>query len=85
MDQHVRRRVGHLVRRRYWRACRPALREILGISQSTCSHHVRKLAEVGFVQVHKERTATLVTINTACLPSAVASGATPSSWNAAAP
>lgn len=43
-----------------------ALTEILGISQSTCSHHVRKLADVGFVQVHKERTATLVTINTAC-------------------
>jgi L-amino acid N-acyltransferase YncA/DNA-binding transcriptional ArsR family regulator len=43
-----------------------ALTEILGISQSTCSHHVRKLADVGFVQVHKERTATLVTINAAC-------------------
>jgi L-amino acid N-acyltransferase YncA/DNA-binding transcriptional ArsR family regulator len=43
-----------------------ALTEILGISQSTCSHHVRKLADVGFVRVQKERTATLVTINTAC-------------------
>ncbi|HVV12184.1 helix-turn-helix domain-containing GNAT family N-acetyltransferase [Amycolatopsis sp.] len=43
-----------------------ALTGILGISQSTCSHHVRKLADVGFVQVHKERTATLVTINAAC-------------------
>lgn len=43
-----------------------ALTEILGISQSTCSHHVRKLTHVGFVQVHKERTATLVTINATC-------------------
>ncbi|GAB2985666.1 GNAT family N-acetyltransferase [Amycolatopsis acidiphila] len=43
-----------------------ALAEFLGISQSTCSHHVRKLADVGFVRVHKERTATLVTINAAC-------------------
>ncbi len=43
-----------------------ALTEILGISQSTCSHHVRKLAEVGFVNVQKEGTATLVTINAAC-------------------
>lgn len=43
-----------------------ALTEILGISQSTCSHHVRKLADVGFVHVQKEGTATLVTINTAC-------------------
>ncbi|TVT17460.1 metalloregulator ArsR/SmtB family transcription factor [Amycolatopsis rhizosphaerae] len=43
-----------------------ALTELLGISQSTCSHHVRKLADVGFVQVHKEGTATVVTINAAC-------------------
>lgn len=43
-----------------------ALADVLGISQSTCSHHVRKLADVGFVRVHKERAATLVTINTAC-------------------
>lgn len=43
-----------------------ALTEVLGISQSTCSHHVRKLADVGFVQLHKEGTTTLVTINPAC-------------------
>ena len=43
-----------------------ALTEILGISQSTCSHHVRKLVDVGFVHVQKEGTATLVTINPAC-------------------
>jgi L-amino acid N-acyltransferase YncA/DNA-binding transcriptional ArsR family regulator len=43
-----------------------ALTEILGTSQSTCSHHVRKLADVGFVHLRKEGTATLVTINQAC-------------------
>lgn len=43
-----------------------ALTELLGISQSTCSHHVRKLAEVGFVHVRKHGTTTLVSINQAC-------------------
>jgi L-amino acid N-acyltransferase YncA/DNA-binding transcriptional ArsR family regulator len=43
-----------------------ALTEILGTSQSTTSHHVRKLADVGFVRLHKEGTATIVTINEAC-------------------
>ncbi|QXV62266.1 GNAT family N-acetyltransferase [Amycolatopsis sp. TNS106] len=43
-----------------------ALTGILGTSQSTCSHHVRKLAEVGFVHLRKEGTATVVTINQAC-------------------
>ncbi|EME51219.1 helix-turn-helix domain-containing GNAT family N-acetyltransferase [Amycolatopsis decaplanina] len=43
-----------------------ALTEILGTSQSTCSHHVRKLADVGFVHLRKEGTATVVTINQAC-------------------
>lgn len=42
------------------------LTEQLGISQSTCSHHLRKLADVGFVQLRKERTATLVSVNPAC-------------------
>ena len=42
------------------------LAEQLGISQSTCSHHVRKLADVGFVQLRKERTTTLVSVNTNC-------------------
>ncbi len=42
------------------------LTELLGISQSTCSHHVRKLADVGFLKLHKEGTATRVTVNTAC-------------------
>ncbi|MEV6907101.1 GNAT family N-acetyltransferase [Amycolatopsis sp. NPDC051071] len=43
-----------------------ALTETLGTSQSTCSHHVRKLAEVGFLHLRKEGTATVVTINQAC-------------------
>jgi L-amino acid N-acyltransferase YncA/DNA-binding transcriptional ArsR family regulator len=43
-----------------------SLTDLLGISQSTCSHHVRKLAEVGFVHVHKSGTSTIVTVNEAC-------------------
>ncbi|MFC5291251.1 helix-turn-helix domain-containing GNAT family N-acetyltransferase [Actinokineospora guangxiensis] len=43
-----------------------ALTEILGTSQSTTSHHVRKLADVGFVRLRKEGTATIVTVNQAC-------------------
>lgn len=43
-----------------------SLTEIVGVSQSTCSHHVRKLADVGFVLVRKEGTATIVTVNQAC-------------------
>ena len=42
------------------------LADLLGISQSTCSHHVRKLADVGFVLLRKQRTTTLVSINQAC-------------------
>lgn len=42
------------------------LTEQLGISQSTCSHHVRRLAEVRFVSVRKEGTTTLVSVNPAC-------------------
>jgi L-amino acid N-acyltransferase YncA/DNA-binding transcriptional ArsR family regulator len=38
----------------------------LGISQSTCSHHVRKLAEVGFVTVDKVGTSSVVSVNPAC-------------------
>ena len=45
-----------------------SLTEILGISQSTCSHHVRKLAEVGFVEVRREGTTTIVTVNERCRP-----------------
>ncbi|HEX3785316.1 MAG TPA: GNAT family N-acetyltransferase [Pseudonocardiaceae bacterium] len=43
-----------------------ALTEILGTSQSTTSHHVRKLNDLGFVRLHKEGTATIVTVNEAC-------------------
>ena len=42
------------------------LTERLGISQSTCSHHLRRLADTGFVRMRKERTATLVSVNPAC-------------------
>ncbi|OQO92182.1 ArsR family transcriptional regulator [Saccharomonospora piscinae] len=42
------------------------LTERLGTSQSTCSHHVKKLAEVGFLALHREGTATRVLVNEAC-------------------
>ena len=42
------------------------LATVLGISQSTCSHHVRKLAEVGFVAVDKVGTSSIVSVNPAC-------------------
>jgi len=42
------------------------LAEQLGISQSTASHHVRKLADVGFLLLSKQGTSTLVTVNAAC-------------------
>lgn len=38
----------------------------LGISQSTCSHHVRRLAEVGVVHVRKVGTASEVTVDETC-------------------
>ncbi|MGE9809047.1 helix-turn-helix domain-containing GNAT family N-acetyltransferase [Janibacter sp. G1551] len=38
----------------------------LGISQSTCSHHVRRLADVGFVTVDKVGTSSVVAVNPAC-------------------
>lgn len=42
------------------------LAEALGIGQPTVSHHVRKLADVGFVNVHKNGTSTVVMVNAAC-------------------
>jgi DNA-binding transcriptional ArsR family regulator len=42
------------------------LTEQLGISQSTSSHHIRKLADIGFVRLRKDGTATLVSVNPAC-------------------
>lgn len=38
----------------------------LGISQSTCSHHVETLRKVGFVVVDKVGTASMVSVNVAC-------------------
>ncbi len=38
----------------------------VGISQSTCSHHVELLRKVGFVNVDKVGTSSLVSVNAAC-------------------
>ncbi|WP_306364065.1 metalloregulator ArsR/SmtB family transcription factor [Nocardia sp. CC227C] len=38
----------------------------LGIRQPTVSHHVRKLADVGFVTAHRRGTSTVVAVNPAC-------------------
>jgi L-amino acid N-acyltransferase YncA/DNA-binding transcriptional ArsR family regulator len=42
------------------------LASALGISQSTCSHHVDVLRKVGFVVVDKVGTASMVSVNAAC-------------------
>jgi L-amino acid N-acyltransferase YncA/DNA-binding transcriptional ArsR family regulator len=42
------------------------LAERLGISQSTCSHHVEMLRKVGFVVVDKIGTSSMVSVNAAC-------------------
>ncbi len=42
------------------------LAEAVGISQSTCSHHVELLRKVGFVVVDKVGTSSMVSVNTAC-------------------
>jgi L-amino acid N-acyltransferase YncA/DNA-binding transcriptional ArsR family regulator len=42
------------------------LAEQLDISQSTCSHHLRRLADVGFVKLDKVGTSTIVTVNQEC-------------------
>ena len=38
----------------------------LGVSQSTCSHHVETLRKVGFVIVDKVGTSSMVSVNAAC-------------------
>ena len=38
----------------------------LGVSQSTCSHHVEMLKRVGFVVVDKVGTSSMVSVNAAC-------------------
>ena len=42
------------------------LAEQLGISQSTCSHHVRRLSEVGFLIVERVGRTSLVSVNQSC-------------------
>ncbi|HCB03171.1 MAG TPA: ArsR family transcriptional regulator [Nocardioides bacterium] len=42
------------------------LTERLGISQSTCSHHVRKLSDVGFLVLDRVGRTTMVSVNQAC-------------------
>jgi L-amino acid N-acyltransferase YncA/DNA-binding transcriptional ArsR family regulator len=42
------------------------LADRLGISQSTCSHHVRKLSEVGFVLLDRVGRTTVVAVNQSC-------------------
>ena len=42
------------------------LAQLLGISQSTCSHHVRLLAGVGFVRARRDGRTTMVSVNQAC-------------------
>ncbi|MDI9938857.1 metalloregulator ArsR/SmtB family transcription factor [Rhodococcus sp. IEGM 1351] len=42
------------------------LAEALGIGQPTVSHHVRKLADVGFVTAEKNGTSTVVRVNPSC-------------------
>lgn len=42
------------------------LTERLGISQATCSHHLRKLTDVGFLRLRRSGTSTMVSVNPAC-------------------
>ena len=42
------------------------LTELLGISQSTCSHHLRRLADAGFVALRRDGASTLASVNAAC-------------------
>ena len=42
------------------------LAERLGISQSTCSHHVRRLSEVGFLIVDRVGRTSMVSVNQSC-------------------
>ncbi|HSK59014.1 MAG TPA: metalloregulator ArsR/SmtB family transcription factor [Actinomycetospora sp.] len=42
------------------------LADLTGISQATCSHHLRKLADTGFLVLRREGTSTRVSVNPAC-------------------
>jgi L-amino acid N-acyltransferase YncA len=44
------------------------LTQLMGIGPSSCSDHVRKLAETGLVRVDKAGGSTVVTVNEACYP-----------------
>lgn len=66
LSDPTRVRLLHLVASNQGATTVGALTTALGVSQSTCSHHVRKLAEVGFLTIRKEGTQTLVTINQSC-------------------
>jgi len=43
------------------------LTAVLPVGQSTVSHHLAALAEVGFVQVQRRGTSSLYAVNSACL------------------
>ncbi|EID56256.1 helix-turn-helix domain-containing GNAT family N-acetyltransferase [Saccharomonospora xinjiangensis] len=66
LAEPVRVRLLHAVATRRHGLTVGALTEILGTSQSTTSHHVRKLADIGFVHIDKRGTSSIVTINEAC-------------------
>lgn len=66
LAEPTRVRLLHLVATRPTGITVGELTEALGITQPTVSHHVRKLADVGFVGVHKSGTSTVVTVNPAC-------------------
>ena len=42
------------------------LAELTGVSQATCSHHLRKLADTGFVVLRRQGTTTRVAVNASC-------------------
>ena len=42
------------------------LAELTGVSQATCSHHLRRLADTGFVVLRREGTTTRVAVNATC-------------------
>ncbi|MFC4127325.1 helix-turn-helix domain-containing GNAT family N-acetyltransferase [Nocardia rhizosphaerae] len=66
LAEPTRVRLLHLVATRSGGITVGELAESLGIGQPTVSHHVRKLADVGFVHADKNGTSTVVTVNPAC-------------------
>lgn len=43
-----------------------SLADLVGITEPTCRHHLEQLAEVGFIRLRKDGTATLVSVDEAC-------------------